>query len=165
MQRGASFLIGLLLILVLAACGDSEPAAPSPEEEQQAISDLTIDYLGALVTGDGEAACGHLVDDAAEEIVTDYNASNLSQFQGVEAADCPEAVESFGQFLADFSKTSEEENLATVEGATDPSKVTLTYEMTATITVEQESGEAPKDYELVKEGDTWLLVTHNVTFT
>ena len=165
MQRAATYLTCLLSIIFLAACGDSEPAAPSPEEEQEAISELTIDYLGALVTGDGGVACGHLVDAAAEEIVTDYNASNLSKFQGIEAADCTEAVESFGQFLADFSETSEEENLATVESATDPSKVTLTSETTATITVEQEQGEVPKDYELVKEGDTWLLVTHNVSFT
>lgn len=43
--------------------------------------------------------------------------------------------------------------------------MTLTSDTTATITVEQEQGEAPKDYELVKEGDTWLLLTHNVSFT
>ena len=36
--------------------------------------------------------------------------------------------------------TREEENLATVESATDPSKVTLTSATTATITVEQEQG-------------------------
>jgi hypothetical protein len=165
MRRGALCLIGLVSILVLAGCGDSEPAAPSPEEEQAAISATTIDYLSALVTGDGETACGILTDEAADSIVTDYNASNLSKFQGVEATDCNEAVESFGSFIADFSKTSEAETLEIAESATDPSKVTLTSDTSATITVEQQEGEPPKEYELVKEGDAWLLVTHNVTFT
>ena len=166
MRTTATFLIALLSALALAACGgEDEPAAPSPEQEQEAISETTIDYLSAVVTGDGETACGHLTGDAAEDIVTDYNASNLSKFQDIEASDCTDAVESFGSFIADFNEMSEAETLEVAESATDPGKVTLTSDTTATITVAQEKGEPPIDYELVKEGETWLLVTHNVSFT
>lgn len=166
MQRALTCLTALVVIFALASCGgEDEPAAPTPEEEQAAVSEATIDYLSAVVTGDGDTACGILTDEAAEEIVTDFNASNLSKFQGVEAADCNEAVESFGSFIADFSEMSEAETLEITESATDPSQVILTSDTTATITVAQEKGKPPIDYELVKEGETWLLVTHNVSFT
>jgi len=159
----------LAAAIFLVACGGDEDSSSSssdvtPEEEMQAVSDTTISYLQAIASGQGEEACAHLVPAAQEQIIDDYNASNLATFQGVDATSCEQVVESFGDFLAENAGQSEAELIQGVEQTTSPEEVELTSDTAATITVDQ-GEEPPFDYELVKEDDAWLLTESYVTFT
>jgi monomeric isocitrate dehydrogenase len=154
-------------LAVLAGCGSdgasTDEAAVSPEEEMQAVSDTVISYLSAALTGD-PTACEKLTTGAQAQLLEEYNASNLATFQGGDASDCEAAVEAFGSFVLEQGGQTAEDMVSLVEGTTDSSRVELISETEATINVDQAQGPA-KDYELVKEGDTWLLAKPYIDFT
>ena len=143
---------------VLATFAFTGCEGPSEDQQRQAISDVTADYLVAVGQGEGGAACRLLTPEAQAEAVLQVKTGMQVLYHGNDS--CSSAVGEMGRFLASNGHDLPSE--AELREAVASGEVSLIDDGEAKLTYTALDGRAQEVY-LDGNGLEWKLITSQIS--